>query len=1269
MNRTNASVISALFLIAAMQFRTPTPVENGGSEQLRSDASDSSKPSETDGTSESPARYAGGPWSAVCGYLGHRRAFEENVADAKDQARARSPNLNPSDQDSTSSANTASGEERFKNCLARDGDAHIFRTLIVTVPDPINTQLGLEYDRAMESLERAGSEASYSLSRYWVPWDEIYKLPQTDLKKRNIAEDERRRREREPGVLVFRQAPPRDPPQLSDPREVLLIFLVGEGPSAGINKTAFKRAVLYSQLLQKAPSVSRTAGSCNENTINDTDLIISGPGFSGSFDSMKVALSSLARERQLPSCVHISSTASNTAERQQFRQDVSSGSINESSKVFFTVVTNDDTTRRCAMKRFFWDKYGYKPSQVLFLNESASGFRPPPPPPKPNRKAKQSPSPSPANTPATTIETRKRDSGCGEDHMTLFFPRGIAPLRNAYQSAQEAIARLSTQPMSALLSLPLSYRESGPREHDTLPPMSRDQTAVSQDAVLRQISHTIRKHSIKVAVVVATDNLDTLFLLHYLRMSNPDLLLAIPNADLMYIRAGDPVDYVGTLVFTDRPLFTTDVAQVRFPSSTALGTYLSVLTLLDREDSKDNRPLDLWAGVIGHDGFWPMNTVSPFGDAQTGPALGRMSVKVKSVLAYKPLPPPTFWGVLSALICFLAILHCGLCVVGSWHHSANGNSSGIRGNLNRFMDRLHDRWFMDCYIVNPAATMEPDVRDLPAGPTTTGESAQPERALYLFVETIFALLAQLIVLLPTWSLVWFARHKQPTSSLHFFLLVLSSVCIAFTLVVAGLLLTRLFGSIQVESTERGRSDAEARSKTLARSCILLFAGGVFFIVSGLWAWLCFNQSGEYLSQRTVFLLSGLSPALPLLLLAGGIYHWAWMNCRRIAYFETRRPDLPKLCSRNNSGFDFGKVSNEFESILGRKFVPYSRWLLVALLLLAAITWRAGLFPRGLDGWSFDIALNLLLAILWMMVIFAWLRFIETWFCFRKLLRALEQSPLRFAFSRLPETFSWSPVWRIGGAKRSFLIQTRSVEYMNCAGRDAKPYAQRVFLPIFGAHKVARSDGSQRDVRALMGVVLKREQEGLRLLAAQMRQLRQDFEAVANYWCQDLSIWLEKGGADDSDKASRRADVPSFESIKHSQLRLLKGEFIALRFVAFIRYIGLQMRNQLLFISVGFVLALCALKSYPFQQRQTISWILIGLFAILTIGIVVVFAEMDKDAILSRISNTEAGKLDWQFLVRIVGFGALPLVTILASQVPSISNLLFSWIRPGLEALK
>lgn len=162
-------------------------------------------------------------------------------------------------------------------------------------------------------------------------------------------------------------------------------------------------------------------------------------------------------------------------------------------------------------------------------------------------------------------------------------------------------------------------------------------------------------------------------------------------------------------------------------------------------------------------------------------------------------------------------------------------------------------------------------------------------------------------------------------------------------------------------------------------------------------------------------------------------------------------------------------------------------------------------------------------------------------------------------------------------------------------------------------------------------------------------------------------WLEEGGSDTLDDLNDRGSAANPPS-RGEQQRYLAEEFVALRYVGLIHYESAQLKNLVVLLSFGFVLALAAVGSYPFLSRRECVWSLAGVFLVFGVGIILSFAQMDRDSILSRLSGTEPGKLDRDFYFRVISYGALPLLALLASQFPSIGRFLFSWLEPGLNAL-
>jgi len=169
--------------------------------------------------------------------------------------------------------------------------------------------------------------------------------------------------------------------------------------------------------------------------------------------------------------------------------------------------------------------------------------------------------------------------------------------------------------------------------------------------------------------------------------------------------------------------------------------------------------------------------------------------------------------------------------------------------------------------------------------------------------------------------------------------------------------------------------------------------------------------------------------------------------------------------------------------------------------------------------------------------------------------------------------------------------------------------------------------------------------------------------------QELTAGAWRQGESDSldfelDKCTRKTKPSAEES-----LTILQEEFVALRYLMFIRHVFRHLRNMLGFIIGGFVLAVIALSSYSFQGHRWIGVASTLALLALGAGVVMVFAGMDRDALLSRITATQPNEVGATFYMRVAQFGALPLVTVLASQFPALNHVLFSWVQPAIEALK
>jgi hypothetical protein len=156
--------------------------------------------------------------------------------------------------------------------------------------------------------------------------------------------------------------------------------------------------------------------------------------------------------------------------------------------------------------------------------------------------------------------------------------------------------------------------------------------------------------------------------------------------------------------------------------------------------------------------------------------------------------------------------------------------------------------------------------------------------------------------------------------------------------------------------------------------------------------------------------------------------------------------------------------------------------------------------------------------------------------------------------------------------------------------------------------------------------------------------------------------LEELRSETLDPAWARKDVDD-ASFKVS------SEVFALRYVTFIQPACRQIENLLFFLPIGFVLTLISLNSYPFQSGHVLGWFMATLLVGLGIAVTFVLASSERDHVLSLLNGTTPGKIGKDFYMNLLSYGALPVLTVLATQFPAVGAFLFSWVQPVLQALR
>jgi hypothetical protein len=133
--------------------------------------------------------------------------------------------------------------------------------------------------------------------------------------------------------------------------------------------------------------------------------------------------------------------------------------------------------------------------------------------------------------------------------------------------------------------------------------------------------------------------------------------------------------------------------------------------------------------------------------------------------------------------------------------------------------------------------------------------------------------------------------------------------------------------------------------------------------------------------------------------------------------------------------------------------------------------------------------------------------------------------------------------------------------------------------------------------------------------------------------------------------------------------MAREEFVALLYLGYSRAVLLQIRSRVLTATGMYILLMWALTSYPFLNHHYIVIGLACLLFIMATAVIWIYSQMHRDDVLSRTTETESGKLDADFFVKVLSIVGIPLLTLTASQFPEIGSYLFSWFEPGLSSMR
>jgi hypothetical protein len=170
----------------------------------------------------------------------------------------------------------------------------------------------------------------------------------------------------------------------------------------------------------------------------------------------------------------------------------------------------------------------------------------------------------------------------------------------------------------------------------------------------------------------------------------------------------------------------------------------------------------------------------------------------------------------------------------------------------------------------------------------------------------------------------------------------------------------------------------------------------------------------------------------------------------------------------------------------------------------------------------------------------------------------------------------------------------------------------------------------------------------------------------------IPAWMKEKGSSILDQNAKQdqdeGKEPCAELSKDACIQNAE-EFVCLPYLGFVQNILGRIRTIIMGMLSLFVATAVALSSYPFDPRQGLSAAMIVLFAVLAAAVLYVYAQMHRDTTLSHVTNTKPGELGLDFWLKTASIGIAPVLGLLATVFPQVSDFIFSWLEPGIQSMK
>jgi len=824
------------------------------------------------------------------------------------------------------------------------------------------------------------------------------------------------------------------------------------------------------------------------------------------------------------------------------------------------------------------------------------------------------------------------------DIKVFRFPRDISHLRNAYREAVQS----SKSENAPAPDIDFSLKDPTTGE-DSIPIFSSTQTPLSQNGVLNEITSAIRREGIQIVRVNASNVLDLLFLAEVLKQRCPDTRLIVEFPDVLFAQAAQAGKLAGTLALSSYPMFYANnqwmgnfqSKQPQFFSdansegvynatllllSARLGPYRASYGFLNVSDYNWKKLLHppTWILMLDRQGFLPVN-VLPHTPEQEITEKWFQKVTVAGTSLRPQLPSPSgLWSFVSTTLALAGVL------ISIW-----------------------------IFAVTLGPTLQVDARLT----LTEIDSEGDGRSFFLFL---------FLILLASMLMVMWSPLLAPNQGF------------SLSLFLPGLVAGALLMAPALFLLWSGACCAGANGAKMLFG--LLALGGALC----LWLTSCSDGSDRslFFALRATELRVGSCPAWPILAALAALLAFSFVHLTRFYLSACQKPEVltedieTPLQPRLYDAFDNFNAS--LESPVGLWKRKHWIWFAGILVLagLLCLVGRIDVKLRSVEGRPYDfLVAGLQLLVVLTLLVACW-HAMQLWRSFQSFLSCLGILPLATSFIRTDRSASNRPIWVRRLNLQSIDIHARclvALHDMQLLRKNERTAPVAPLAPSWELeswiqtymdrlkHGLLQVDPPQTRDQAL---------EAAREIRRLHKKIATEMFKLARYQWMHKPLSARMLGPQLASAAASGDKAAELPDRGHGdKLGDLAQTFLALHYSAFILYGIRQIQYLVGFLSVGFVLLVISTSSYSFQAPEFIGRLLLALFAVTMWVVWTCLSGMERDPIISRIGGTDPGKLNSDFYFKLLSYGGLPLLGLLASEFPAVSNFLFFWVQPALEKFR